>query len=194
MTVVFLVVSGFAATNIDNLLLLVSWILAGQAALRSLLAGYSLAMIAVLTVALLFGLLSNFIPIGYIGFLGVVPVLLGLRILVGLFRNEAHVPASVATNNLSVLAIATILLANSIDTMLIFAPLLADSSVATDALITVAFLIVATAWFFLAVIFSRNVSRLRRVSFVAQWLAPLIMIVVGLYILDNTVTDVIAGH
>ena len=92
------------------------------------------------------------------------------------------------------MTVATALFANSVDTMLVFSPLLADSAATVDPLIVASYLLVAIAWFMVAWLFSRNAARLARVSMIAQWLAPLIMIAVGLYILDNTATDVVAGH
>lgn len=190
MTVIALVTSSFVATNVDNLLILVAWMLGGRLATRRLLGAYSLAAAAVLLVALLFGTVSNLLPVQYLGYLGIIPVLLGLKMLAERFQANEAVSEKKA---LSSVAVATALFANSVDTILVFAPLLADSAASVDPLIAASYVLVAGAWFAVAWWFSRNVARLARVTMIAQWVAPLIMIAVGLYILDNTATDVVAG-
>ena len=191
MTVIALVASSFVATNVDNLLILVAWMLGGRLATRRLLGAYSLAAAAVLLVALLFGTVSNLLPVQYLGYLGIIPVLLGLKMLAERFQGDEAVNSE--KTSLSLLTVATALFANSVDTMLVFAPLLADSAASVDPLIAASYVLVAGVWFWVAWWFSRNVGRLARVSMIAQWVAPLIMIAVGLYILDNTATDVVAG-
>ena len=193
MTIFILVASGFAATNLDNLLLLVGWMLSGRASLGRLAVAYSVAAVAVLLASLAVGLSANAIPVNYIGYLGLVPILLGMKLLAGRFRDRGHDPSSEDTGGFSVGAIATTLFSNSVDTMLVIAPLLADSSARTDRMIVAAYLATAIAWFLAARLFSRRARRLRRVTTAVQWLTPLIMIAVGFYILDNTMTDVIPG-
>jgi cadmium resistance protein CadD (predicted permease) len=193
MTILILVASGFAATNLDNFLLLVGWMLSGRASSGRLLIAYAIAVVAVLLASLAFGLSANAIPVNYIGYLGLVPVVLGLKLLADQLRGRSQGLSSQGTGGFSVGAIATTWFSNSVDTMLVFAPLLADSNATTDRTIVPAYLAMAVAWFLAARLFSKRAARLRRVVMAAQWLTPLIMIAIGFYILDNTLTDVIPG-
>ena len=194
MTVLFLVASTYFATNVDNLLLLVGWMLGGRVSTGRLIAGYAIAVSAVLVVSLALGLSANVIPINYVGYLGLVPVLLGVKLLAEQFRNRDDVPKTTTMETFSVAAVATTLFSNSVDTMLVFAPLLADSSARSDRVIAAGYLVMAFFWFFAAQFLSQRAARLRRISTAAQWLTPLIMIAIGLYILDNTITDVVPGN
>ena len=193
MTIFVLVASSYFATNVDNLLLLVGWMLGGRASMGRLAAAYSIAVIAVLLASLAFGLSASAIPVNYIGYLGLVPILLGVKLLADQFRKRNHDPLSVSPKHCSVAAIATTLFSNSVDTMLVFAPLLADSNARNDRRIAVAYLLVAMVWFLAAYYLGRRAGRLQRVSTAAQWITPLIMIAIGIYILDNTITDVVPG-
>jgi len=132
-------------------------------------------------------------PIHYVGYLGLVPIMLGVKTLIGQFRSREDAPVDRAPVEFSVVVITSTLFANSADTMLVFSPLLADSETGMDYMIVVGYIAMATIWFLLALFFSRHAARLHPVSVAAQWLAPLIMIAVGFYILDNTLTDVVAG-
>ena len=193
MTIFVLVASSYFATNVDNLLLLIGWMLGGRASKGRLAAAYSIAVIAVLLAALALGLSANAIPVDYIGYLGLVPILLGVKLLVDQFQKRDHDPSIVNTGNFSVAGIAATLFSNSVDTMLVFAPLLADSNTRTDRMIVPAYLAMAVTWFLVAHLLSQRAARLQRVSTAAQWITPLIMIAIGIYILDNTITDVVPG-
>lgn len=193
MTIIILVAGAYISTNVDNLLLLVGWMLGRRESMLQILAGHGLAAIAVMLAAFVLGLSAAALPTHYIGYLGVVPIVLGMSMLLKKIRGRMQVPIDATPQALSVFAVTTTLFANSTDTMLVFSPLFADSEVATDYVILAAYPVMAAVWFLLALFFSRHAARLRGLSAAAEWLAPLIMIIVGLYILDNTVTDVVLG-
>jgi len=193
MTIIILVAGTYVATNFDNFLLLVGWMLGRRESAGQILVGYALATIAVLLASWLLGLSAGVLPLNYVGYLGLVPILLGVKMLVQQIRGRAETLVGTIAQDLSFLAVATTLFTNSADTMLVFSPLLADSETGTDHVIILAYIAVATIWFLLAHFLSRHAARLHGISVVAQWFAPLIMIVVGFYILDNTITDVVPG-
>ena len=189
-TIIVLVAGSYAATNVDNLTLLVSWMLAGTTSASGLVSGYVLANLAVLAVSIVLGLSSSVIPVALIGYLGIIPVGLGIYSLIGQFRGQGQAIAA-NTGNGAALGVAATLTANSVDSIIIFAPMLADSKASIDPFIAVAFLVVAAAWFWMARVASHHAARLEAVSKAAGWIAPLIMIYVGVYILMNTATDVV---
>ena len=191
MTIPILVASSFFATNVDNLLLLVGWMLGGRVSMGRLAAAYAITVIAVLLASLALGLSANLIPIDYIGYLGLVPILLGVKLFADQVRFRSHGPSSASMPNFSVAVVTTTLFSNSVDTMLVFAPLFADSSARTDRVIVAAYLFMALIWFLFARVVSQRAGQVQRISAAAQWLTPLIMIAVGLYILDNTLSDVV---
>jgi cadmium resistance protein CadD (predicted permease) len=69
--------------------------------------------------------------------------------------------------------------------------MLADSMAIIDLYVVSAFVVVAAAWFWMAKVASQQAAKLDAVTKVAGWIAPFIMIYVGIYILMNTATDVI---
>ena len=181
----------FASTNMDNLLLLVSWLFAGAMPAGRLFAGYGLGMLGVLAVSVLMGLAGYLFPIEYLGYLGVIPMLLGLRLLIGnlshAFPGTGAEPSAVG----GVLAVAATQLSNGVDTVLVFAPLLADSRLLFDAQIALLFVILFCLWFLLARVISLRARRLPAIERLGRWLAPVVMIGVGFYILSNTATDMV---
>ena len=189
-TIIALVAGSYAATNIDNLTILVSWMLAGKISFAGIARGYAMANVAVLALSTILGLSSNVIPMELIGYLGVIPIGLGIYTLIGQIRGGTQ-QAEANTGNGAALGIAATLTANSADSIIVFSPLLADSQASIDLYIASAFVVVAATWFWIAKVASQNAAKLEAVTRVAGWIAPLIMIYAGIYILMNTATDVI---
>ena len=88
LTIIGLMAAAFAATNLDNLLLLVA--LFGDRAFRSrdILLGYCGAAVLVAAVGYTVAKGAEFAPTGALGWLGVVPLGLGLFRVRDLFRTE----------------------------------------------------------------------------------------------------------
>ena len=190
LTIIALVAGSYAATNMDNLTILVSWMLAGKISFAGIASGYAMATIAVLVSSTILGLSSNVIPVELIGYLGVFPIGLGIYSLIGQIRGGSR-QADANTGNAAALGVAATLTGNSADSIIIFSPMLADSKGVVDLYIVSAFVVVAAAWFWMAKVASQRVAKLDAVTNVAGWIAPLIMIYVGIYILMNTATDVV---
>ena len=193
LTILLLVGGGFAATNIDNLFLLIAWMTIAGHSRAPIFVGYFLAAVAVLTTIYVLGSLSGMLPVEYIGYLGIVPMLLGAKMLWDKLRRremEAEVESSTKPGAVRV---GTTLYANSVDSILVLSAMLADSKLQFDYVIMAGYFAAALAFYFLGRIFYSQIAKLEKVTRVAEWVAPLIMLVVGFYILDNTVTDTLAG-
>ena len=190
LTIIALVAGSYAATNMDNLTILVSWMLAGKIPAAGIAGGYAIATGAVLAISTLMGLSANLIPVELIGLLGVFPIGLGIYSLIRQIRGGNDQPGA-DTGNGAALGVGATLTANSVDSIIVFSPMLADSRSVIDLYIASAFVVVAVAWFWMARIACRHAARLDNVTKIAGWIAPFIMIYVGVYILMNTATDVV---
>ena len=189
-----LVATGFVATNLDNLVLVIGWILAARLSPRQIFAGYVFSMSAVLGIAMIFGIAGYFFPAQYMGYLGVIPVLLGVRMMADLWRQpDGRQSIGPDHTTLALPGMILTLLSNSVDSVLVFAPFVADSNPEADILIAIAFMSMVFLWFGLALYASKHARRINALKKAGEWIAPLIMIIVGLYILDNTLTDVMPG-
>ena len=196
MTAVGLVASSFAATNLDNLALLVGWLLMDRGRRRRVLAGHLLGMFSLLLIAFGFGLGANLFPVRYIGYLGLIPIGLGAKGLYDLIqarREEEHASVGADESLVGPLGIAATQVANGLDTVLVFGPLLADSEVGIDLVMVLGFTTMAFLWYGLASLLERQAARLSVLERASHWIAPIVLIAVGIYILDNTSTDVLPG-
>jgi len=184
----------FAATNLDNLLLLVA--LNTRHADRPLpvLAGYFAAMLAVGALALAVGKLAGNAPVQYLGLLGVVPMGIGAVSLVRLFRpSPGRGTDEPGSGGAAFATTMTTQLSNGTDTVVTFSILFADSNDTGDFLVALAFVIMLCVFAAIAFHASRH-DRLRRLLHgYGQYAMPFILIAVGLYVLSNTGLDVRPG-
>ena len=195
LTALGLVATSFAATNVDNLALLVGWILGRQTSARQLFLAHILGMLTLLVLAFAFGRGADLFPVEAVGYLGVIPIGLGLKGLFDLARREPLGEAAPLAPGRQprVLSIAATQVANGSDTVLVFGPLFADSARGIDLLLLGGFLGMAVIWLGLARVLARHAARVRLVERLAPWVAPVFLILIGVYILLDTRTDVVSG-
>ena len=88
-------------------------------------------------------------------------------------------------------AIASVLFANSGDTIFVLGPLFAESRDGAQVGLAIGFVAIAAVWLVLILLLSKRIARSKQLSALGHRLAPWMMILVGLYILSDTTTDVV---
>ena len=178
----------YAATNLDNFLALVG-LAANPSRPRSIVVGFSVATISVLVVATSFALLTYLIPSDSLRYLGVAPIAIGVRLLVIADAGSVG-PVS---NQLNATSVSTVLVVNSTDTIASFGPLFAESETVVRLSMILGYLAAASILIWAVFHVSRSASNLLGDSKALHFLAPVIMIFIGCYILINTGTDLELG-
>ena len=176
------------ATNLDNLAVLLGLMLSLPR--RVAVAGFWVAQGIVLAVAYVAATGASDAFAARVGYLGAVPVALGLWQLWSQWRAPTDdAPALDGKRSLGM--VVALFLSLSVDSLLVMTPLLADSSggFRLAALVGAAGMAAlaggGAAWLFApGGALPRVIPRLER-------LAPVIMILAGLYVLSNTGTDVV---
>ena len=185
-TALVLVPIAYAATNIDNLLIMAT--LGADANNRgNLVGGFLVASTGVLAIASMATLIERIVPPEILGYLGFVPLSIGLYLLV-FTRAQAEEPASRST---AWPAVAGLLFANSGDTIFAIGPLFAESGSDARLGLAIGFVLIAAAWLFLILTISQRVARSELLSRLGPRMAPWMMILVGLYILSDSATDMV---
>jgi cadmium resistance protein CadD (predicted permease) len=193
-TLLGLVAGSFIATNIDNLLLLVVLLGANAKRRSAVLLGFLCSTIAVICVSALGVALEGAIGPALIGYLGIVPLLLGFHMLYQSW-SDGHA----ADEELELLTNTTepkiwwstfiLMFSNSGDSVAVFLPLLAESGRSALLLIVCSYLFMAVLWTGLSYLISGHQGLARRLEHRAEKIVPWIMIAVGTYILMDTATD-----
>ena len=192
-TLVGLTTIAFVATNLDNLILLVTWLLDAGARKSNVLIGLASSMTIIMLVAYCVGWVADAAAGGYLdylGYLGVVPLTLGVFKLTQVVRGQAS-GVTVPQAPLAALGYTTTQLANGGDTIAVFAPLLADTQQRLDWLMLATVAVLVGIWFGVAQWLASQAHRLPFLEKYAEMITALVMIVVGFYILADTTTDVV---
>ena len=185
-TALVLVPVAYAATNIDNLLIMAT--LGANTSNRGhLIVGFLVASAGVLIIASLATFIERIVPPEVLGYLGFVPLSIGLYLLF-FTRTQAEEPAS---GSAAWPAVAGLLFANSGDTIFAVGPLFAESGSNARLGLAVGFVLIAAVWLFLILTISQRVARSETLRRLGPRLAPWMMILVGLYILSDSATDMV---
>ena len=194
LTLLLLVASGFVATNLDNLVLMVVLLGAQPDKRAAVTLGFVASSISVLGISALGAVLGANLDPGWIGYMGLVPLLLGVFLLFRLFRRKNNEAARDAQPPLDsqasgVLATFFVMLSNSADSVAVFFPLLAESD--RDSLLweISAFLVMVIVWAAIGWMISGQPAVAGRIERIGEKLVPWIMIAAGTYILLDTGTD-----
>ena len=177
---------GFVATNLDNLLILVGLIAAG-ADRRSTLLGYLSAAAAVFAFCALAGALGGLLDPGLVGYLGIIPLGMGLLLAWRALRGASEAPEVTGSGSAFILT-----LSNSGDSVALFVPLIAETERDTVLVLVACYLVCILAWAALAHHLALHPALGRRLAACGRWLLPGIMIGVGIYVMLDTTTDTLA--
>ena len=185
-TALVLVPFAYAATNVDNLLIMAS-LSAGRASRGHLVVGFVVASCTVLLIASMAVFIDRLVPPEVLGYLGLVPISIGTYLL--LFSGAEAQQATSRTATWP--AVSGLLLANSGDPIFAIGPMFAESGSDARLGLALGFALTAAVWLFLILGASKRVARSVLLSRLGYRLAPWMMVLVGLYILSDSATDVV---
>jgi len=182
--------AAFAATSLDNLVLLAVLIRGERRLARPLCTGQLLASFAVAVGGLLAAEVADWVPARWVGWLGIIPVTLGVQRLLRRHSGDAAVSArSVAPLRLT--GATALLLAQSGDAFAVFIPLFAETEAPWSWLLAG----IVLAWSAALCALALTLARLRvlagAIDRFGHALVPFVLIGVGAYVLFDTATDVL---
>ena len=182
----------FVSTSIDNLGVLVAFFAARELDPRSVWAGYLVIAFGVAGAAWTASRLAVLLPAQYLGYVGIVPLLLGARSAWQLRRPEPRVvvaPPKVA----GALAVALVTLSSSADNLVVYVSLFADSANKLKPTLFAALVGSAALWCSLGFWLGRRSSLADPLQRAMRFALPVLLMAVGTYILRDTLTDVVPG-
>jgi len=186
--------AAFASTNTDNLLLIA--VLLGRKAQRpsAVLIGYVIAVATIAAAGLAAARLADAVPSGALGYLGGIPLAMGLVRLCRNLRGGASADDGGARpTGVGAFAVAAVMLSNGSDTLAVLLPLFAETPEPLTYVLAATVVVAACIWFALARWIAGHAWVAARIERVERWFVPLLLIGLGLYILMDTGTDVIGA-
>jgi len=195
--IIFAITAGaFIGTNLDNLVLLVTFYSRFRQQPQTVTAGYISGMLLILIIFFIIGKGGDFVPVNYLGLFGFIPLTIGILGLIQLFRPQTDEnPVQAATDlgqKALFFAVLMTQLSNGTDTIITFAALLADSTDTFDYIIVPAFLVMVLLFSALARYSLRHRGLSHFLGRFGRYVTPFILMLVGWYILSDSATDLIA--
>jgi len=178
----------FVSTNLDNLVVLTALRVSGST--PRVLAGYGASVALVLAVGAGFGVTDEWLAPGHVQWIGWVPLGLGLYQLAMFLAGRA----SGAVRRGSVAGVAgafAVFTAMSADSVAVLGPLVADTANHLERIVLTGWAGMAVVWAWLSGRLATRPSVAAATGRLGAWLAPVLMILVGCYILLDTVSDVV---
>lgn len=176
----------FAGTNVDDLIVLTVLFLAARASGRprpwQIWAGQYAGIAVLVAVSVLAALGLALVPDRWVPLLGLVPVALGVRGLIGAVRRspgDDEAPA-VAGN---ALAVAGVTIANGADNIAVYTPVFRTIGPAGSVLTIAVFAVLVAVWCLASSWLGSHRRVIALVERYGHWLVPLVFIVIGAAIL-----------
>ena len=197
-------VAAFAASNLDDLFLLMLYF--SQAnndpqREKSIIVGQYLGFSVLVFISVLGYLGSLLIPRHYVGLLGILPILLGIRELLSLRQADEQAEQQVETNaqepappgmfrsrlltwlNPQASSIAAVTVANGSDNLAVYTPLFAAGGVTQMVIIIAVLLLMVRVWCFIADWLAENPVTAGPLRRYGRLLMPFVLMGIGLAIL-----------
>jgi cadmium resistance transport/sequestration family protein len=177
----------FAGTNVDDLIVLTVLFLAARAGgiprPWQIWAGQYAGIAVLVAVSVLAALGLTLVPDEWVGLLGLVPVALGVRGLIGAMRSaDDEEPPPVASG---VLSVAGVTLANGADNIAVYTPMFRTVGVA-DTVVTIGvFAVLVAVWCVVSAWLGSHRPVIAVVERWGHWIVPLVFIAIGVWILSD---------
>jgi cadmium resistance protein CadD (predicted permease) len=185
----------YVATNLDNFILLVSLLARYRNHTSNVVAGYFTCMLILGFVGLWIGKAANIAPVEYLGLLGFVPISIGVVELIQLRRGKAKVAVAKekSADGVQKVFMTTLFsqLGNGADTIVVFGVLFIDSMPSADILTILTLAAMAVIFVFVGIYAVRHPAVCEWIDRYAYRVMPFVLIIVGVYILANTATDLL---
>ncbi len=194
-TIIPIAAGAYVATNLDNFILLVSLLARYRNPTSNVVAGYFTCMQILGFVGLWIGKAANIVPVEYLGLLGFVPISIGAVELIQLRRGKAKVTVAKekSVDGVQKVFMTTLFsqLGNGADTIVVFGVLFIDSMPSADILTILTLAAMAVIFVFVGIYAVRHPALCEWIDRYAYRAMPFVLIIVGVYILANTATDLL---
>jgi cadmium resistance protein CadD (predicted permease) len=189
---VLLGITAFAATNLDDILLLVLFFGNNDYHARDVFLGQVMGIGLLVIISLILSLVASAVPQKWLGILGLVPVLIGARELIAR-RNDADDGGDAPRPNATIagrapgqrraVAVAGVTLANGGDNIGVYTPLFAVHSAAETLVLLVVFAVMTWLWLNGAYYLVRRSAAAGKLQRAGHAVFPYALILLGLFIL-----------
>ena len=185
-------IAAFAATNIDDIFVLMMFFSSISFPVRHVVFGQYLGISLLIVISVVGSLISLVVPTYIIGLMGIVPIAIGVKNLVEIRKKEQ--PPSRQTvedkkdkSYLSFLAVAAVTFSNGGDNIGVYVPVFSKyNTMGEITTFTLTFLAMTAVWCTSAYSFVNHPLVASRVRHIGTIVLPFVLIGLGLYILTDS--------
>ncbi|KQQ92570.1 cadmium transporter [Leifsonia sp. Leaf325] len=180
--------SMFAATNIDDIVVLTVLFLAstrGGPRPWQIVLGQYLGFITLVAISVVAAVGLTIIPDEWVGFLGLIPLSIGVIGLIRGLRNgrDSEDEAESTLKAVGLLGIVGITIANGADNISLYTPVFRTISPMDTAITIIVFLVLVGVWCLLGRVIGTHRKVTETLEKIEHWLVPAVFIGLGLFIL-----------
>lgn len=176
----------FAATNIDDIVVLTVLFLAstrGPLTAWKVVAGQYIGFITIVAISVVAALGLTFVPDKWVGFLGLLPLSIGIYGLIRFLRKRGTDDDESSIRAGGILGVAGITIANGADNISLYTPVFRTISVSETIVTIVVFLLLVSVWCLLGKMIGTNRRVVELLERIEHWLVPVVFVGLGVYIL-----------
>ena len=184
-------ITSFLGTNIDDMIINTVFFSSAKnkKEIRSIILGKYIGISLLVLVSVLVSLGLGFLPMKYIGYLGLIPIALGIKEIISNYKkddDEDSKTENIKGGNL-ILNVALITIANGADNIGIYIPLFAGFSLIEYAIFCGVFLLLIALWCVLGHQIAKLPLLKNMIDRYKKVIVPAIYILLGVYILLKSV-------
>jgi cadmium resistance transport/sequestration family protein len=177
----------FISTNIDDIFILTLFFGNKRFKPREIIVGQYLGIIGLIAISFIASLAGLVIDKMYIGLLGLIPIYLGIKGLIELFRktnsNESSEELELDHKRSNILSVAGVTIANGGDNIGIYTPIFAALPVSATITMVIIFLVMTMLWCLIAKYLTKHPYIARIIDKYGHMVTPLVLIGLGIFIL-----------
>jgi cadmium resistance protein CadD (predicted permease) len=182
-----LAIALFASTNVDDLFVLLGLFSDPKLSTRDIVVGQYAGIATLFGLSIAASLLSLVIPRAYIGLLGIVPIVIGAKRFVELFRGTDGTEGLELRREVGgygrTATVALVTIANGGDNIGIYTPSLAIRSLYEIAVIALVFVVMTALWCYFAHLMVNHPNLGAPIRLYGHRVAPIVLIGLGILII-----------
>ena len=179
----------FAATDVDDLFLLIAFFADPRARPGEVVAGQFLGIGVLVGASLALALMTLAVPTAYVGLLGFIPVAMGLARLRAFRAAAVHDDERAQAGPWrGALTVAAVTIANGGDNLGVYTPVFAVRPASEIAVIVAVFAVGTAVWCAAAHALVRHPALGPPIRRHALWLTPIVLVAVGVFVLYDADT------
>lgn len=180
-------ITAFVASNIDDTFVLILLFLSPNLLPRHVIIGQFSGIALLVLVSSLASLLVLAIPAFAIGFMGLIPIVIGIKKIIDYKEGTETEEQNINKSSTSILSVAAITVSNGGDDIGAFAPLFAKYNTMNEFFFTVVlFMIMTLVWCMVTYYFIMHSAITSRIGPMSRIISPFALIGLGIYIISDS--------